>query len=450
MLNQIKIYSLNLKKLYRVLPVLHRNIVTVLLVFCLLLLLVPFVVKTANQSLALPVLEDPEYVPRQEQPYENLNLPDYEWIVDRGDTLGNIFSKFNLSSTLSKIQEADKNVLTLDIINKGDKYLFWMSGNDDDFDGKGIVLTKMEQVLGIEHQVAFLRKGEGYEYRETLLEGVWRQQKITGEIKKNSSFSRSAVAVGLPVNDVAVIGRLLKSKIDFARSTVPGDKFQIVLSTQYVKDVATGNTKIEGVRFFNRKHVYSAFSYKGNFFDSKGEGLERAFSRYPIKGRYRISSNFNPRRRHPITKLIRPHNGTDFAVPTGTPIYSPGDGKVKRVVRHKYAGLYVELEHSYKYRTRFLHLSKSLVRKGQRIKRGQKIALSGNTGASTGAHLHYEFHVNKKPINAMGNKVPVAIGVDRKSMLAYKKRVSGLIELMESNDITSIKTAVKTTDSHSG
>ena len=114
---------------------------------------------------------------------------------------------------------------------------------------------------------------------------------------------------------------------------------------------------------------------------------------------------------------------------------------VRRVVRHKYAGLYIELEHSYKYRSRFLHLSKSLVRKGQRVKRGQKIALSGNTGASTGAHLHYEFHVNKKPINAMGNKVPVAIGVDRKSMFAYKKKVSGLIELMESKNITDIKTA---------
>ena len=282
MLSQIKLYSSSLQKLYYVLPVLHRNIVKVLLAFCLLLLLVPFIAKTNDRMLVIPVLDDPLYIASKEQPFENLNLPDYEWVVDRGDTLGNIFSKFNLSSTLSKIQEADKNVLTLDVINKGDKYLFWMSGNDDDFDGKDIVLTKMEQVLGVEHQVAFVRNGEGYEYKETLLEGVWRQQTIIGEIKKNSSFSRSAVAQGLPVNDVAVIGRLLKSKIDFARSTVPGDKFQIVLLTQYVGDVATGNTKIEGVRFFNRKHVYSAFSYKGNFFDSKGEGLERAFSRYPI------------------------------------------------------------------------------------------------------------------------------------------------------------------------
>ncbi|NRA20953.1 MAG: peptidoglycan DD-metalloendopeptidase family protein [Oceanospirillaceae bacterium] len=445
MLSRIKKHAGEISKLYLWLPELHRKIVLGLTLFCLLLLVLPTASSSNFQVLNMPKLDDPQYQSIAETVHETINLPDYEWIVANGDTLGELFSLFNLSSTMSKILEADKNVLTLDVINKGDKYLFWLS-EIDDFSSEQVVLIKMEQVLGIEHQVAFVRKGEGFEYKETLLEGEWRQQRIIGEIKKNSSFYKSAVALGLPATDVAVIGRLLKSKINFSRSTAAGDKFQIVLSSQFIGEQPTGNTKIEGVRFFNRSNVYSAFSYKGNFFDSKGEGLERAFTRYPVKGKFRISSSFNPRRRHPITKLIRPHNGTDFAVPTGTPIYAPGDGRVKRVVRHKYAGLYIEIEHSYKYRSRFLHLSKSLVRKGQRIKRGQKIALSGNSGASTGAHLHYEFHVNKKAINAMGSKVPIAIGVDRKSMLAYKRRVSDLIELMESKDISSIKN----TASHSG
>jgi len=434
MLSQIQSIITQIPRLFVLLPMLHRKIIIALALFCVVLLLPSINESLRVDELALPELSDPVFVAVAEQPYEPLDIPDYEWIVANGDTLGEVFSMFNLSSTMTKILEADKNVLTLDVINKGDKYLFWLSGSENDFDAKGRSLVKMEQVLGVEHKVAFLRKGDGFEYKETLLEGTWREQRVTGEIKKNSSFYQSAVASGLPATDVAVIERLLKSKINFARRTAAGDRFQIILSSQFVGDVATGNTRIEGVRFFNRKQVYSAFSYQGNFFDSNGEGLERAFSRYPLKGKYRISSSFNPRRRHPITKLIRPHNGTDFAVRTGTPIYAPGDGKVKRVVRHKYAGLYIELEHSYKYRTRFLHLSKSLVRKGQRVKRGQKIALSGNTGASTGAHLHYEFHINKKPINAMGNKVPVAIGVDRKSMLAYKRRVSGLIAQMEKKD----------------
>jgi len=434
MLSQIKLNITQVRKLFVLLPEFHRKVIIALALFCLVLMLAPARNSLLFNELELPVLSDPVFVSSTAQPFEKLDIPDYEWVVANGDTLGEVFSMFNLSSTMTKILEADKNVLSLDVINKGDTYLFWMSGSEDRFDDKNLSLLKMEQVLGVEHQVAFLRKGDGFEYKETILEGEWREQRVVGEIKKNSSFYQSAVAAGLPANDVAVIGRLLKSKIDFARRTVAGDKFQIILSSQFVGDVPTGNTKIEGVRFFNRKQVHSAFSFKGNFFDRNGEGLERAFSRYPLKGRYRISSSFNPRRRHPITKLIRPHNGTDFAIPTGTAVYAPGDGKVKRVVRHKYAGLYIELEHSYKYRTRFLHLSKSLVRKGQRVKRGQKIALSGNTGASTGAHLHYEFHINKKAINAMGNKVPVALGVDRKSMIAYKRRVSGLIAQMERKD----------------
>ncbi len=445
MLNFIKSKLIILKQFVGSLPKLHLVIISGLFVVCLLLLMVPLLFNSAiKQEITLPELFDPAPISNPSAPAELANndasavdVPDYEWVVSEGDTLGKVFSMFNLSSTMTKILEADKNVLSLDIINTGDTYRFWLSGNDDKFDAKGVVLNRMEQVLGIEHQVVFERKGAGFEYKETIKEGTWRQDRIAGVVKSGSNFYNSAVALGLPRNDVAVIGRLLKSRFNFARSTAAGDKFQIILSSQYIGDTFTGNTKIEGVRFFNRRQVHSAFSYKGNYFDGKGEGLERAFSRYPLKTAYRISSNFNPRRRHPITRLIRPHNGTDFAVRTGTPVYAPGDGVVKRVVRHKYAGLYVEIQHSYKYRTRYLHLSKSLVRKGQRVKRGQKIALSGNTGASTGAHLHYEFHIDKKPINAMGNKVPIAIGVDRKSMAAYKKRVSSLIKAMEDESLTS-------------
>lgn len=438
MLNSSKQKLISLFQLFTKLPKLHRQLILGLSLVCVLLLLAPVSYQSGSTDIALPALADPEYVAAAEQTVVQPNIPDYEWIVEDGDTLGELFSLFNLSYTMSKILEADKNILSLDVINKGDKYRFWLRGNDDSFDGKDIVLTRMEQVLGIEHQVVFQRNGDGFEYQETILPGIWKQRSINGVIKSGSSFYQSAVAQGLPANDVSVINRLLKSKLDFSRHTAAGDKFQVVLSSQYIGDIKTGNTKVEGVRFFNRKKVYSAFSFKDNYFDSAGDGLERAFSRYPVNARYRVSSRFNPRRKHPITGLIRPHNGTDFATPKGTSIYAPGDGVVKRVVRHKYAGLYVEIQHSYKYRTRYLHLSKSLVRKGQRVKRGQKIALSGNTGASTGAHLHYEFHVNQKPINAMGNKVPVVIGVDRKSMLAYKKRVTELIKLMESETLTKV------------
>ncbi len=424
------------------LPKLHRYLIAVLSAICLLLIFTPsFHLRESGVEITLPELQDPEFKDTEVElsKFDVDSIPDYQWKVQEGDTLGELFSMFNMSYTLTKILEADKNVLSLDVINTGDIYRFWFKGDSDNFDGKNVVLDRMEQYLGLEYQVVFKRKNEGYEYKEIRQKGDMRKVRIAGEIEDRSNFYDSAIASGLLASDISEIIRLLKPKDKFNR-TYAGDRFEVVLSKKYIDGVGTKDSTVEGVRFFNKKAVYSAFAYKGSYFDSKGEGLDRAFTRYPLKpGFRRVSSNFNPKRRHPITRLIRPHNGTDFAVPTGTAIYAPGDGVVKRVVRHKYAGLYIELEHSYKYRSRYLHLSKSLVRKNQSIKRGQKIALSGNTGASTGPHLHYEFHVNQKPINAMGNKVPVSIGVDSKSMTAYKRRVSSLIRMMESKDVSSTK-----------
>lgn len=118
-----------------------------------------------------------------------------------------------------------------------------------------------------------------------------------------------------------------------------------------------------------------------------------------------MSSRFNPVRKHPVTGRVSPHNGADFATPIGTKVVAPGDGVVTMVTDHKFAGKYIVIEHGNKFRTRYLHLSKSLVRKGDRVSRGQVIALSGNTGRSTGPHLHYEFHVNGRPVDPM--KVPL-------------------------------------------
>ncbi|MGB1238194.1 MAG: peptidoglycan DD-metalloendopeptidase family protein [Pseudomonadales bacterium] len=392
------------------------------------LLWMPSIAGRSLHTLTLPTLDDAAYIERDLTPSSIIEPPSYQLTVQQGDILGLIFSRLGVGGDLTAIQEADKNVLSLDVIKAGDQFNFWVD-RQQDFDNKSR-LTKFEQVLGIEHQVIFRRKGDGFEYKETILEGSWQDKMLAGRIENGGNLSKSAYAIGLSAYDADVISRLLKRKIDFGKVRA-GDTFQVLLSAQYLNGQATGNTKVEAVRFINNGTPHAVFAYKGSYYDSKGEGLERAFSRRPVADRYRISSNFNPKRRHPITRLIRPHNGTDFAVPKGTPIYSPGEGVVRRVVRHKYAGLYIEIQHNYQYRTRYLHLSKALVRKGQTVKRGQKIALSGNTGRSTGPHLHYEFHVNQKPVNPMGKKVPIALGVDRKSLNSFKRMVSTTLKQMD-------------------
>lgn len=114
---------------------------------------------------------------------------------------------------------------------------------------------------------------------------------------------------------------------------------------------------------------------------------------------HRISSHFGTRT-DPFYKVHKFHSGIDFSAPLETPIFSPGNGKVIRVESAKTGyGNNIIIDHGYGYKTRFAHISKSLVKVGQSVKRGEKIALVGNTGKSTAPHLHYEVIKNGKAVN---------------------------------------------------
>ena len=117
----------------------------------------------------------------------------------------------------------------------------------------------------------------------------------------------------------------------------------------------------------------------------------------PTKGEYE-SSQFGMRL-HPILKIMKKHYGIDFVTNIGTPVYAPGKGKVIFVGRRGGYGLEVEIDHGYGYRTRYAHLSKSLVKKGQHVTRGDLIAKTGNSGLTTGPHLHYEVSHNGVKLN---------------------------------------------------
>lgn len=116
----------------------------------------------------------------------------------------------------------------------------------------------------------------------------------------------------------------------------------------------------------------------------------------PINGR--ITSGFGMRQ-HPIYKRRIHHDGIDFSAPSGTKVYAPGNGVVQYTGYNFGYGKKVVIDHGFGYKTVYAHLSKSLVKKGQKVTRGDVIALSGNTGISTGPHLHYEVHKNNRKIN---------------------------------------------------
>ncbi|WP_415886250.1 peptidoglycan DD-metalloendopeptidase family protein [Neptuniibacter sp. QD37_6] len=381
-----------------------------------------------------PIFEQPKFSIRQlKAPWtfdsvpaaETLLVPDtgtngYQYIVRKGDTLGKIFERLHLpQKTMYQLLETDVNVLALDNL---------MPGHTLVFEKQNQKLQRLELQFSLAHKVVYKRKADSFEFEEIRIEGDWQDKLIQGEIQY--SFTGSGKKAGLTQAEAQSITQVLKQRVDFRRDIQRGDKFEVLVSRQYVDGEATGNTKVEAIRIKNR-HNISAFLFEDNYYDEKGRNLEKAFQRYPFNGKYRLSSHFNPRRKHPVTGLIRPHNGTDFAMRIGTPVVSTGDGVVTRVVRHKYAGLYIEIKHGQSYKTRYLHLHRSYVVKGQRVKRGQKIALSGNSGRSTGAHLHFELHKNGRPVNAMKAKIPIAVSLTGKKKNAFQRQLKDYIARLD-------------------
>lgn len=353
--------------------------------------------------------------------------PDYEYEIKPGDNLSTIFNQLGFAYTeLMKVMETDLNYLALDTLRPGNVLRFW-KGSDN-------TLAKMELEFSLVDRAVYTRLNDGsYEFEERKIPGTWKVEPLIGEV--DGSFSLSANRAGLGAADVDQIVTLLKDKINFGRDLRRGDRFEVVLSRQLVGEKLTGNSEIQAIKIFNRGKEITAYLHQdGQYYDKNGDSLQRAFQRYPVDSKWRISSNFDPRRLHPVTKRVAPHNGTDFAMPIGTPVYTSGDGVVVMTRNHPYAGNYVVIQHGNTYMTRYLHLSKILVKKGQKVSRGQRIGLSGNTCRATG-HLHYELIVRGRPVNAMKANIPMASSVPKKEMaqfIAKRKELDQMLARQES------------------
>ncbi|MFA0015678.1 peptidoglycan DD-metalloendopeptidase family protein [Vibrio lentus] len=367
-------------------------------------------------------------------PYQNSQVSDEEsaephvkpsslvkihYFVKVGDTLSNVFSSWQLPyGTVQKVLEADLESLKLDTIKPGDHLELLL-----DSETKQLVELIFHESLV--EQAVYTKNDDGtfsYQFIETP--GEWKEKLYAGAV--TGSFSMSAHRAGLTTAQIANITRTLKDKINFSKELRAGDSFNVLVKEQYTEDHLTGKTEVQGISIKLRNREVAAFlAPDGRFYDREGNSLEQAFNRYPIDKQFRrITSPFNPFRKHPVTGRISPHNGTDFATPVGSPIYSTGDGRVVALRDHPYAGKYLVIEHNSVYTTRYLHLSRFLVKKGQQVKRGQKIALSGATGRLTGPHLHFEVLVRGKAVDSMKADLPLASSILPKDKGAFLARIA--------------------------
>ncbi|MEI9919253.1 MAG: peptidoglycan DD-metalloendopeptidase family protein [Bacteroidota bacterium] len=236
------------------------------------------------------------------------------------------------------------------------------------------------------------------------------ERSIAAEIKSNLSETIEAMNISPELTNGFV--DIFAWQVDFQRLQ-KGDKFKLIYTERQVEGQPVGIESIDAVYFEHYGSGYYAFPFAQaegtDYFDENGKSLRKALLKYPIEFT-RISSRFNPNRFHPVAKVFRAHNGTDFAAPTGTPIRSAGDGIVLEAQYKGGNGNYVKIRHNGTYATQYLHMSKigSGIYPGARVRQGQTIGFVGNTGLANGPHLCYRFWKNGVQVDALKVQLPEA------------------------------------------
>lgn len=307
--------------------------------------------------------------------------------VASGDTMEIIFRRLGLSPRLlHEVVNLDERTDSLVDLRPGDEIAF-------DIDGDGLKVLRTE--FDDEHWLFVERAETGLASRLEPRNLEVRIAEVEAEI--NSSLFNAGKNAGLSDNMILRLAGIFGWDIDFALDIRRGDRFALVFEEIYRDDQFLRQGAILGARFINQGESFAAVRYDAgdgpDYYDPEGRPMRKAFLRAPINFT-RVTSNFNPRRLHPVTRRVRPHNGTDYGAPTGTPVWAAGDGTVIEAGYGHANGNYIFLKHGNHIVTRYLHLSRKQVKRGDRVRQGETIGRVGATGLATGPHLHYEFLVH--------------------------------------------------------
>jgi murein DD-endopeptidase MepM/ murein hydrolase activator NlpD len=345
--------------------------------------------------------------------------PEWQTItVRRGDSLSRIFQRVGLGTqTLSLLLKQCEQASDLKRLHPGEKLGFQLK------DGKLLALRYNKSPL----DSIYIERNEGTESYSS------REVKNTPEVRLNyreATINNSLFLAGakaqLPESIIMGLANVFGGVIDFVYDTRSGDSFSVLYEELYLDGEKIDGGKILAAHFNNRGSDYPAFYYEnangeGGYYNEDGVSMRKAFLRSPVDFT-RISSNFNPSRLHPIFKTRRPHKGIDYAAARGTPVRATGIGRVIEAGYSRANGNFVVIKHGESFVTKYLHLHKKQVARGQRVRQGQIIGQVGSTGYATGPHLHYEFLLNgvhRNPRTVLA-KLPKADSIDKVDLAAFK------------------------------
>jgi murein DD-endopeptidase MepM/ murein hydrolase activator NlpD len=328
-----------------------------------------------------------------------------EVIVRRNDTLDKIFRNLQLSlADLATLRSLPDLRTALDRLYPGEALTLF-------HDGAGKLLG-LERQLSESERLQVARADDGFRTHIIEIPVERTVRNATGTI--TSSLFEAAREAGVSDQTAVAIADVFAWDIDFVLDVRTGDRFivtyeQLAQNGEYLRD-----GPVLAVKFINQGREFRAVRYvdpegSARYLTPEGRSLKKAFLRAPLEFT-RVSSRFNPNRKHPVLNRIRAHRGVDYAAPTGTPVRAAGDARVQfRGVKGGYGNV-VELSHAGGVVTVYGHMSRFAknLRTGQRVSQGQVIGYVGKSGLATGPHLHYEYRVHGVHKDPQKVKLPTA------------------------------------------
>ncbi len=347
--------------------------------------------------------------------------------VKSGDTLDGLFGRHNLSrADLMALLDLSDARSMLRAIKPGDRFEVTHS------DG---ILLSLERRVNETTTVRVLRGEQGFVLQKIDHPIESRLAYRHGTI--NSSLFEAGKQANVADKVIMNLAGIFAWDIDFVLDIRDGDRFVVIYEEIWQEGELLRDGEIQAAEFINDGDSYRALRYvdssgKADYYTPDGHSVRKAFIRAPVDFS-RVSSRFNPRRRHPILNVVRAHKGVDYAAPSGTRVKAAGDGKVIHRGRKGGYGNAIILQHGGNITTLYGHLSRFArqARVGRRVKQGQVIGYVGKTGLATAPHLHYEYRLNGVHRNPRTVSLPKAAPIAEDQREAFFQQTGGLLAQLD-------------------
>ncbi|HWJ34795.1 MAG TPA: peptidoglycan DD-metalloendopeptidase family protein [Steroidobacteraceae bacterium] len=347
-----------------------------------------------------------------------------EVVVGRNDTMDAIFRRMALDkSDLAAIRNLPGIRQSLDFLKPGDAIkVTHLNGGE---------IQELSRKVSDTQTLKVVREDSGFAAQ--IISNPLDTRIRTAGATIDSSLFQAAEAAAISDGVALKLANVFAWDIDFVLDIREGDRFTAVYEQIYRDGKYLRDGEVLAAEFVNGGKVYRAVRFTADdgsigYYTPEGKPMRKAFLRAPVDFT-RVSSGFNPARRHPILNLIRGHMGTDYAAPTGTPVHAAGDGRVSFRGNRGGYGNAIVLSHGSSVSTLYGHMSRFAknVRVGTPVSQGEIIGYVGMTGLATGPHLHYEYLLNGVHMNPQTVRLPGAEPLRADSLLKFRSAAAPLL-----------------------